>query len=635
MNVSQARRRGAPSARSELDRLINGPCDPAFLEELRVALVPADEPGTGTGEAPVRRLRRLARLLPPARDLYREPAKLAALQAWAAVADPALSMAALIHYQLCLGSLVMLGPEPDRLKNVFEALETGRVKGCYLITEVGSANSHLATRTEAAWDPRTGDFVLHTPDPGAAKFGSTGPSGGAQIAVVLARLTVRGTDCGVFAFAVDLTDERGTPLPGVEMSSPLKTGTLPLDHAQVRFHRLRLPAERWLSDSAAIDEHGTFHDPLGTPQRRLQRTLCVGQSLWGTLPSAAAAVSRQSAFLALRYARHRPTQGRLAPGVPLLQYRTQQHAVLGAFADAFALTCAAGQARELWAASMRQEAQGAVDDLAVDDLAVGDPAAGDAMSFGPWAAVSRPLAAYKAHAVRTAARVVGDCQDHCGFSGHLDVNRLPGYHGFFRAFEAAGGDCKLILFDLGRALAAEEYPRPASMELPGEAGGADWWAAVCRARERALALELKELKERQKRLAGSDFDCWNPLLGRAGELGEAYAERLAAEDTARVPADVRDPELRATLEPLAALHGVLAARRRAGSLLACGVLDREQAARLPEAADRLCDALLPRLPLLEEAFGHPQEVMTAPLGEPDYQQALAGALAWRTGGDPA
>jgi acyl-CoA oxidase len=321
--------------------------------------------------------------------------------------------------------------------------------------------------------------VLDTPDPGAAKFGSTGPSGGAQIAVVLARLIVRGTDCGVFAFAVDLTDERGAPLPGVEMSSALKTGTLPLDHAQVRFNRLRLPAERWLSDSARIDEYGTFHDPLGTPQRRLQRTLCVGQSLWGTLPSAAAAVSRQSALLALRYARHRPTQGRLAPGVPLLEYRTQQHAVLGAFADAFALTCAAGRARELWATSMRQEAQDAA----------GDSAAGDAMSFGPWAAVSRPLAAYKAHAVRTAARVIADCQDHCGFSGHLDVNRLPGYHGFFRAFEAAGGDCKLILFDLGRALAAEEHS--ATVELPGEAGGVDWWAAVCRAREQALAQELK------------------------------------------------------------------------------------------------------------------------------------------------
>jgi hypothetical protein len=116
----------------------------------------ADEPEERSAAAPVRRLRRLARLLPPARDLYREPAKLAALQAWAAVADPALSMAALIHYQLCLGSLVMLSPDPDRLKNVFEALETGRVKGCYLITEVGSANSHLATRTEAGWDPQTG-----------------------------------------------------------------------------------------------------------------------------------------------------------------------------------------------------------------------------------------------------------------------------------------------------------------------------------------------------------------------------------------------------------------------------------------------------------------------------------------------
>ncbi|MFD0573721.1 hypothetical protein ACFQ0T_36495 [Kitasatospora gansuensis] len=235
---------------------------------------------------------------------------------------------------------------------------------------------------------------------------------------------VAGADCGVFSFVVDLVDKDGLR-PGVEMSDTIELSALPLDYAQFRFHNLRLPYEHWLRDSAVIDADGVFRDPLGSPDLRLQRTLCVGQVLWAVLPSALAAISRQSAVLALRYARRRRTQGRLAPGTPLLDYRTQQHGVLGALAEAFALTCAASRSLTV---------------LAESGVAAGDGAVREVdgpMTFAPWSAVSRPLSAYKAHTVRAAARITADCQRHCGFSGHLDVNRLAAYHGFSRSFDAA------------------------------------------------------------------------------------------------------------------------------------------------------------------------------------------------------
>jgi len=609
--------------------LIDAGCDPSFLDALRDALTP--RPAADHQPGPVNRsrhlvhgLRRLTLGLPTARLLLSAPDRMAALHAWTAVADPALCMTAVNHYLLCLGSMAQLAPDHAALESHFDALESGRARGTYLITEVGQANSHLATGTRAEFDARTREFVLDTPEPAAAKFSSVGGMGSPQIGVALARLVVRDRDCGVFPFVVDLTDSDG-PLPGVEISSVIEVGALPLDYAQIRFRRLRLPFAHWLRDSAGISADGTFHDPLGSADARLQRTLCVGRTLWGVLPTAAAAVSCEASVLALRYARQRRTQGRLAPGTPLIDYRTQQHAVLGALADSYALTCAAGQARALWAQAL----------AAHSPTADGDGGGGgDAMTFSPWAAVSRPLAAYKAHTARAAARITAECQRRCGLAGHLDVNRLAAYHGFFHAFDPAGGDSQLIFYDLGRALADEPAPLHAPMPADLDAESPDWWPAVLRTHQRRLTRALQRSRAESGPPGTGGFTAWNPLLEHAGELGEVYAARLEAEDTVRALTHLQDPRLTAVLPTLAALHGTLSARRWAGSLLAAGTLRPRHLQHLTQVADHLCDRLLPQLTLLEDVFAHPQQIVLAPLGEPDYNQALADTLSWTPGGTP-
>lgn len=449
---------------AELHRILHGPCPPESLCEPRVDTDTDTSTSTSTsddadsrpsgGAQLLRDLGLMGQTLPAPEKIFEDPARLAAVHAWAAVTDPPLCLAALVHHTLCLGSMTQLGSDPAYLAERMAALTAGRAKGVYLITEAGQANSHLATRTRATYDPATREFVLDTPDAEAAKFGSAGTRDVPQTAVVLARLFTDGTDRGVFGFVVDLTDRSG-PLPGVELSSPINLGALPLDYVLVRFRRLRVPDAHWLADGAAIGADGAFHDPAGSVERRLQRTLRVGQGLWALMPAVAAATARQSAVQAVNYARQRRTQSRLAPGVPLLSYRTQQRAVLGALADAFALTCAAHGARALWTESLAAPSGG-------DDA--------DAMGFTPWTAVNRPLAAYKAASVRLAAEVSAECQRRCGFSGHLDVNRLAGYHGFHHAFDAAGGDSQLILYDIGRSLVEESADAPAP--TAGTADGA-------------------------------------------------------------------------------------------------------------------------------------------------------------------
>ncbi|MEW2457443.1 acyl-CoA dehydrogenase family protein [Streptomyces albus] len=575
-------------------------------------------------------LGRLAAVLPPARELLHDGDWLAALSSCAAIADPALYMTVVNHHVLCLGSVVA-SADPRQLRaadlaRVVDELESGHRKGVFLVTEIGDANSHLALRTTAEFDPAAGEFVLRTPDRGAAKFSSVGVPGRPQSAVVCARLVVDGTCYGVHPFLADLCDEQHTA-PGVTVSGAFGVETLPLEYALVRFDGARLPYDRWLRGTARIDGEGVFHDPHGDAGRALRRTLDVGRPLWATVPSAAAATARASAVAALRHSRHRRSHGRLAPGAPVLAYSTQQRSVLGASAEAFALSCAAGSALDLWQRS--QDARGETEESAAAETA-----------FSPWAAVDRRLSAFKALAVDGAARVTAECRRRCGVAGHLAVNRVSGYAGFAEAFGAAGGDNRLILLDIGRALAEEDTDEAAHAAAPPAAEGTSaaagtgdphWWPRTVSVLERRLTARLRAALDEGRRRGLDGMDLWNPLLERARQLGEVHTLRLAARSVADAvtTAHGHDPVGRA----LAALYGTTQALQLSGPLQWAGVLSGESAASLESAADRQCAELAPYLDEIAARLAPPEDLAPTPLAAPDYAAALHSALSWPDGGD--
>ncbi|MFG2885445.1 acyl-CoA dehydrogenase [Streptomyces sp. NPDC048297] len=595
----------APTGGNALHRLIHGACEPAFRTGLHKALAAtpfrtAVEPDDRDAYLDTR-LRDVSRALPPAHRLLNDPDRLAELMAWTGVADPRLCMNLVTHLVLGQGSISRFGADEAELTSVREELERGDAKCGYLITEAGNANSHLATRTTAVFDPETRTFALRTPDDGAAKFGGVSSFPGRRLAVVLARLRTGQEEHGVYPFLVELADDRGLR-PGVRLSPPMPLTDLPLNYVLVSFDDVKVPYSWWLRDDATIDSGGTPRDPLGSEAARLQRTLSVGRELWATLPAAAAAQTRQSAVLALHYARGRRTQARLAPGTPLFEFPGQRHAILGALAEAFALTCAAARARDVLRTVQAPDEGG---ERSVDE-----------MEFSPWAAVSRSLSAYKAHAARTASRVIAHCQSLCGYSGLLDANRLAGYHGFLRAFDPAGGDSQLIYYDLGQRLADEVGSTPlGDIARPRDVTDVHWWPAVLRAHERGLAVRLRQARDARLAEGHDDFGVWGPLLELAGELGETYAARLAADDVAWAvqrfvePDDVPAHEAFTTL---AALNATRAGAHWAGRLLTAGTVSRQEMSALAESADQLCERLLPHLPQLEEAFAYPDDIVHAP-----------------------
>ncbi|MBQ1125310.1 hypothetical protein [Streptomyces sp. B15] len=578
-------------------------------------------------------LERLAKVVPPAGVLLKDPEWMAALSACTVLGDPALYMTVVNHYVLCLGSVVDSASEQQLaaadLAQVVGALESGYRKGVFLVTEIGDANSHLAIRTTAEFEPQRGEFVLRTPDPGAAKFSGVGVPGRPQSAVVCARLMVGGSCRGVHPFLVDLCDERRTS-PGVEISGALGVEALPLEYALVRFDGARLPYDRWLRGTARIDADGAYHDPLGDdPDRALRRTLDVGRLLWATVPSAAAATARASAVAALRHSQHRRSHGRLAPEAPVLAYSTQQRALFGAAAEAFALNCAATAALDIW-----QRSRDARPDATAEAAEASQGGRAAETAFSPWASVDRRLSAFKALAVDGAARISAECRRRCGVAGHLTVNRLSGYAGFAEAFDAAGGDNRLVLLDLGRALADEAAPAdeaPAGgSSRPADTDDPDWWLSVVGTLEQRLTAGLRTALEEGRQQGLEGMDLWNPLLERTRQLGQVHTLRLAAQSVVDAVSAARghDPAQRA----LVALYGITQALRLAGPLQWTGVLCRETAASLEAAADRQCTRLAPYLDEVAARLAPPETLCATPLAAPDYAAALHSTLTRPDGG---
>lgn len=568
------------------------------------------------------KLRRLAAELPPATQVYRDSRLLAAISEAVAVADPALYQTFLSHYVLCVGSVADLATGAIDGE---QELAHAHAKGSFMVTEIGDASSHLGTGTRATYNPRTRQFMLHTPDAHAAKFSSVAATGLPQKAVVCARLFVGDRDCGVFSFLVDITGDDGTPDAGVHLSAPIVLDAVPLPYGLVRFDNVSVPFDRWLSDGARITGDGDLHDPLGSPDARLQRTLSCGQGLWATLPSALAGMSARAAVLAWRYNSRRRSHGRLAPGSSVLVYRPQQHAIIGGLATAFALRCAAEGALATWERIRRAKSPPA---NSITTNAI--PPNPGSMTFAPWAAVDRSLALYKAHTTQTAARLIDRLQHRCGVSGFFALNRLSGYLGFARAFDNAGGDNTLTYVDAGRALVqrtgADDEPAQTASQL-ADPMTAQWWPAVTAALQQRLATRLRtRLMQNAAESSGDELDLWNPLLDQTRLLGSIHALRLAADavtDHARRLWPTLDPHV---ADALAALDGVIQARRIAGHLLANGVLDPATVLRLPAAADALCDRLAPRLSDIAELLNTGALLAPSPMDAPDYADALAAAL---------
>jgi acyl-CoA oxidase len=161
-----------------------------------------------------------------------------------------------VHYNLCFGTVLAVGG-PEQIAALDAVQDAGQL-GCFALTEkLAGVQSGLVVETQASYDAKAQEFVLHTPSEGAAKnWISQGFT--ADKAVVLAELTVGGKNVGPHAFLMDLR-RRGELVAGVSVGDMgIKSTGNDLDNAWIRFDQVRLPRTALLNAHADVDDQGGY-----------------------------------------------------------------------------------------------------------------------------------------------------------------------------------------------------------------------------------------------------------------------------------------------------------------------------------------------------------------------------------------
>jgi len=509
--------------------------------------------------------------------------------AFAATVSPPLFNVAQAHYGVCLTAIKTLGKPSAELDHVIASIDNLSSVAAILITEVGVACSHLAVATRAEYDPIADEFVITTPDETACKIMSNvALDGVAKTGVVFAQLWCRDTNCGLFPFVVPIRD-RGQVFEGIHIRPLPGTSSMGLDYSVVSFAGVRVPRALWLRDSATLSPAGEFHDPLGTADKRLIRSLGVAANASAAAAVGVSAAARASVWTNLRYAQRRKTRARLGVDRAVLQFRNQQSLLFSALAESFIISQLASR------------------------LLSGE--AGESMASGiatvPWAAVTRFGALTKAITVAGAADVIRNCRRASGAHGCLAVNRFGSYEDLTDSYSSAGGDNQLILIEIGRDLASSPSKTMADDSVPHRLDSPDALRQLARIEER------REHARASGGLTGehvSDeafFSVWNPRLPALLQLASAYGQRIALESFLDNALEGNEREVVLALATIYAIEHF-------GTCLDYGTRDA--------ALARAFDVVMENLDQLLDAFDLSTDVISAPMAQEDYVRAYVRDL---------
>src|SRR6478735_3048412 len=181
------------------------------------------------------------------------------------------------------GSILQLGTKRHH-DAYLQDLVTGKLMGCFAMTETGHGSNVQALGTVATYDVATQEFVIKTHGDQARKDYIGNAAKHAEVAVVFAQLEVGGKSEGVHAFVVPIR-KGGTVLDGVRIEDDgRKMGLNGVDNGRIWFDEVRVPRDALLNQFADVTAEGGYESAIENPNKRfftmlgtlVQGRVCVG-----------------------------------------------------------------------------------------------------------------------------------------------------------------------------------------------------------------------------------------------------------------------------------------------------------------------------------------------------------------------
>ncbi|MFC4783195.1 acyl-CoA dehydrogenase family protein [Nocardioides sp. MAHUQ-72] len=333
-----------------------------------------------------------------------------------------------VQFGLFGGAILQLGTQAHH-EAYLPDLITGRLMGCFAMTESGHGSNVQALGTVATYDAETQEFVITTNGDAARKDYIGNAARHAEVAVVFAQLEVgpegdRVSE-GVHAFVVPIRSN-GEPCAGVRIEDDgAKMGLNGVDNGRLWFDGVRVPRTALLNRFADVTAEGVYESAIENPNRRfftmlgtlVQGRVCVG--------GAGINAAKVALTIATKYAlRRRQFEASSDEQEELLlDYGMHQRRLLPLLARTYALHFA----QEVVAAQLHDVFSGITDDehtrRELESRAAGTKA------LGTW------------HATRT----IQECREACGGAGYLSVNRFAALKADTDVFTTFEGDNHVLL----------------------------------------------------------------------------------------------------------------------------------------------------------------------------------------------
>ncbi|MGZ4494811.1 MAG: acyl-CoA dehydrogenase family protein [Nocardioides sp.] len=552
-----------------------------------------------------------------------------------------------VQFGLFGGAILQLGTKPHH-DAYLEDLISGRLLGCFAMTETGHGSNVQALGTTATYDVEAEEFVIDTPDDRARKdyIGNAAEHG--RVAVVFAQLLVGGDNKGVHALVVPIRDERGKPMPGVRIEDcGRKIGLNGVDNGRLWFDGVRVPRGNLLDRYAVVTEDGRYFSDIENADKRfftmlgtlVQGRVCVG--------GAGINASKVAIAIAVKYAVQRRQFG--SPGSDqegvLLDYGQHQRRLLPLLARTYALHFA----QERVAADLHEVFSASTGDGPKDEEPLGREH--DRRALESRAAGTKALGTWHA------ARTIQECREACGGAGYLSVNRFDALRADTDVFTTFEGDNTILLQLVAKGLltdyassfndldqigmvrfvantAVETVLERTSArtllerlrsvvpsrggddeEAEGDLLDAGYQLGLLGWREEHL---LASVARRLKRGMDSGTDaaevfsrCQDHVIGAA----RAHVERIVLEAFQDKVASIDEGPLRDALELLCSLYALSCAEADRGWFLEHGRISKERSKAVTRQVNELCRRVRPLAEDLVDGFAVPKEMLRAEILE--------------------
>jgi acyl-CoA oxidase len=540
-----------------------------------------------------------------------------------------------VQFGLFGGAVLQLGTERHHEKYLADIV-SGRLLGCFAMTETGHGSNVQALGTEATYDPATQEFVVRSTRPDAWKDYIGNAAAHGELAVVFAQLVVGGESKGVHAFMVPIR-VGGEPAPGVTIEDDgLKMGLNGVDNGRLWFDDVRVPREALLNRFADVTPEGVYESDIDSDGKRFFTTL--GTLVQGRVCVGGAGINaaKVAITIATKYAlQRRQFEATGDEEELLLDYGMHQRRLFPLLARTYAMHFA----QDVVSSRLHDVFSDALDpdkdpELARREL---ESRAAGTKALGTW------------HATRT----IQECREACGGAGYLAVNRFAALKADTDVFTTFEGDNHVLMqlvakglltayssefeemdqFGMVRfvaGLAVETVIEKTSVHkllerikdvLPGgddtwdqDAGllDPDYQLAMYRFREEHTIAGVARRLKRGIDQGMNPGEVFSRVQDHVIAAAHAHMERLVLEAFVAKAQALPDGDLKVALNLLCDLHALHGIEQDRAWFMEHGRLSSQRSKAISREVSALCRKVRPLAGDLVDALGVPVEMLRAP-----------------------